>query len=128
MVKFHPWRVVRELGVRVLWRADLPGRVLGLCDPSSMTIYLNRARLVTQVERRCTLTHELVHLREGHQGAQPSGVEARVRAETARLLIPDDALESALCWTTDLFELAETLWVTEQVVRDRLVTRFEGAS
>jgi hypothetical protein len=32
-----------------------------------------------------------------------------------------------LCWTTDLFELAETLWVTEQVVRDRLVTRFEGA-
>ncbi len=120
VTRFHPWRVVRELGVKVSWPANMPWRILGLCDPSSMTIYLNRARLVTQVERRCTLTHELVHLHHGHQGAQPSRIEAAVRAETARLLIPDDALESALCWSTDVFELAESLWVTEAVVRDRL--------
>lgn len=118
--RFHPWSVVRELGVRVVWPVNMPWRCLGLCDPGAWTVYLNRSRLVTQVERRCTLTHELVHLHHGHQGVQPSGVEAGVRAETARLLIPDVALESALCWSTDVYELAEELWVTEQVVRDRL--------
>lgn len=50
-----------------------------------------------------------------------------MRAEAARLLIPDAALDDALAWTTDLYELAETLWVTEAVVKDRLVTRFRGA-
>lgn len=124
---FHPWQVVREYGVRVVWPSSMPWRVLGLCDPSAWTIYLNRQRLVTQVERRCALTHELVHLDCRHQGHQPSGVEARVRAEAARLLIPDAALDDALAWTTDLYELAETLWVTEAVVKDRLVTRFRGA-
>lgn len=118
--RFHPWQVVRELGVRVLWRAELPGRALGLCDPASMTVYLNRARLTTQAERRCALTHELVHLQWGHQGEQPEPVERRVRAKTARLLIPDRDLTDALCWSTDLYELAETLWVTEAVMRDRI--------
>lgn len=46
-----------------------------------------------QPERRCTLTHELIHIECGHSGCQPPAVELEVRVEAARRLIPlDDRL------------------------------------
>lgn len=40
------------------------------------------------MEERCTLTHELIHHAHSHNGHQKSGVERKVRYETALLLLP----------------------------------------
>ena len=114
---FHPWRALRALThVVVIWvrpHADAPagtnGRDVVWIDP----------RLL-QVERRCVLTHELVHLEHGHAGCQPTAVERRVRAAAARTLISHEDLAAALPWALSLEELADDLWVPPLVLRDRL--------
>ncbi|MET3349599.1 UNVERIFIED_ORG: hypothetical protein ABID57_001271 [Arthrobacter sp. UYEF1] len=73
-----------------------------------------------QVERRCTLTHELIHIERKHIGCQTASVELEVCLETARRLIPIDALAKALRWSTCPYELADELWVTPHVLNDRL--------
>jgi hypothetical protein len=73
-----------------------------------------------QVERRCTLTHELIHLERHHIGCQPASVELEVSLEAARRLIPIEGLASALRWSNCPYELADELWVTPSVLADRL--------
>lgn len=77
-------------------------------------------RRLSRVQRRCTLAHELTHIRRGHTTAQPPLVERQVRAETARGLIPLPALTTALAYSTDLDYAAWDLWVTRDVLDDRL--------
>lgn len=118
---FNPWRTLRDLrSVKLVYDTSLPGEWLGACSTSRRRIWINATRVRTQAERRCVLTHELVHLHHNHEGHQPPAVERRVCAETAGLLITHTDLMSALAWTDDLYELADTLWVTPAVVRDRL--------
>lgn len=64
------------------------------------------------------LAHELEHIRAGHDGCQPRGIEGQVRNRAARFLLPDphpiaEALVSA----------AEELWVDEDTLRARLDIR-----
>lgn len=73
-----------------------------------------------QVERRCTLTHELIHIEREHVGCQSESVEAEVRAETSRRLISIEDLADALSWSTSPLEVAEDLWVTPVVLADRI--------
>ncbi|WP_242703231.1 ImmA/IrrE family metallo-endopeptidase [Paenarthrobacter ureafaciens] len=81
-------------------------------------IWLNKGQ--QQVERRCALAHELVHLEREHRGCQPLSIEADVCEETARRLIPMDLLSKGLRWARSFDELADELWVTPDVLRDRL--------
>lgn len=76
---------------------------------------------MSQVERRCVLAHELVHLERGHSGCQPPAVERAVRAETARRLVATEDLAGAVPWVLSLIELADELWVTPLVLADRLL-------
>ncbi|MGG5257501.1 ImmA/IrrE family metallo-endopeptidase [Phycicoccus avicenniae] len=73
-----------------------------------------------QVERRCTLEHELEHVRRGHRGCQPPAVERDVHVAVARRLIPFPALLDGLRWARNLHELADELWVDEDTVKVRL--------
>ncbi|WP_442864713.1 hypothetical protein [Arthrobacter sp. HY1533] len=73
-----------------------------------------------QDERRCAVTHELVHLERGHDGCQEPSIEYEVCTEAARRLIPIDTHCAHAAWATSDHELAEELWVTPQVVTDRL--------
>lgn len=119
----HPWRDLRDLAhVVVSWRADLPGYLRGATDGVDR-IWLRSD--LHQVERRCVLAHELEHLRARHHGCQPGDVEKRVRARTARHLLPDPrVIADALVWAAgDIAEAADVLWVTERVLRDRLDVR-----
>ena len=75
---------------------------------------------LSQVERRCVLTHELVHLEYGHRGCQPPAVEHVVRVRTAERLVELEDLAAAVKWTVDPDELAEELWVTPMVLQDRV--------
>lgn len=114
---FHPWRALRALThVIVVWVRPHPA--LPAATNGSDIVWLDPR--LTQVERRCVLAHELVHLEHGHEGCQPAAVEHAVRAETARRLITIDSFLAAIPWSEHLAVLADELWVTEQVLLDRL--------
>lgn len=81
---FHPWRLLREMPqITVIW-TELNHKS-ALTDGVSQ-IWLDRR--LFQVERRCSLTHELIHIERGHTSRQSAAIEEAVRAETARRLIP----------------------------------------
>ncbi|MFJ4168528.1 ImmA/IrrE family metallo-endopeptidase [Paenarthrobacter sp. NPDC089714] len=113
---FHPWGILRALAhIRLSWVVmpdGAPGRTNGID-----IIWLNKA--LDQVERRCALTHELIHIEREHTGCQSATVEAEVRAEAARRLIPLDQLIKGLRWARSHSELADELWVTPEVLQDR---------
>jgi Zn-dependent peptidase ImmA (M78 family) len=118
----HPWRALRMLGhVRLHWRDDMPEGMRGATNGER--IWLSSA--LSQVERRCTLAHELAHIDAGHTSCQPEDVERRVRNRAARYLLPDPhVIAEALVWARgDVHEAAEVLWVTPRVLRDRLDAR-----
>ena len=121
---FHPWRSLRTLThVVVVWARPHPAAPAA--TDGATVIWLDPR--MTQAERRCALTHELVHLEHGHHGCQPPAVEHAVRAAAARHLITLEQLADALPWSMSLDELADELWVTELVLLDRLagLTRAE---
>ena len=72
-------------------------------------------------ERRCTLAHELVHIDLDLVSDVTWAAEQRVRDVTARRLLPDiDAVASALAGGVDVATASDELWVTEDVLTDRL--------
>jgi len=105
--------------VLVEWTDDLPEHVLGDTDGVR---HIRMAKDQLQVERRCTLTHELIHIERGDQGCEARAEDA-VRRETARRLIPIRALGDAVVfWGDDLAALADELWVDEDTMQTRLDT------
>jgi hypothetical protein len=110
--------VLRERDdVLVQWTDQLPEGVLGATD-GARKVWIARDQL--QAERRCTLTHELVHLEWGHLGEQPPAIERAVRIEAARRLIPIEDLVRAAVWARSIDEAAEELWVDEETLQTRL--------
>jgi hypothetical protein len=120
---WHPWRILRtqHADVEVSCRYRLPDQIMGL--QRGRRIWLNAT--LTQAERRCTLTHELVH-RE--RGPIPTGPGAAVREErivdeiASRRLIAIPALADGLRWSRHPRELAEHLWVDEPTLQTRMAT------
>lgn len=117
---YHPWRALRSLVDWTLqWQAsDL---VDGVTHFPSRTITLDPRLL--QVERRCTITHELVHIERGPVPADPrlaAREESYVEQEAARRLITLEALADALAWCHDEYEAADELWVDVDTLRVRL--------
>jgi hypothetical protein len=93
---------------------------------------------LNQVQRRCTLAHELEHLDRGAPcETLRATIERRVVHATARYLLPDLDLVSSAIEVYDLHRAANELWVTFPVLVDRLrgltakeldhVTRHRGA-
>lgn len=114
---WHPWHALRErVDVELEWTDDLPDGVLGVMDGAH--VWMARDQL--QAERRCTLTHELVHLEWGHMGEQPPAIELAVRVEASRRLIPIEDLVRVAVWAHGLEEAAEELWVDEETLQTRL--------
>ncbi|MDO5619308.1 ImmA/IrrE family metallo-endopeptidase [Kocuria sp.] len=119
---FDPWQVIHQsphLSVCTTRLHGIQGATDGRCR-----IWLDDR--LTAVERRCVLTHELVHVEMGHRGHQPECVEWLVRERTARLLVPWEALLARRGWEGSLWHLAEDIGVTEVVLRDRLQAASAG--
>lgn len=108
--------------VIVEWTDDLPARVLGDTDGVS---HIRLAKDLLQVERRCTITHEVIHVERGHTGGCDETAEARVRRESARRLITIRELGEALAFhgELDLEGVADELWVDVDTLRVRLDPR-----
>lgn len=114
---WNPWGTLRKLThIAVIWRRPHP--LLPAATDGMHRVWIDPR--ANQVERRCLLAHELVHLERGHIGCQPPAVERTVRVETARRLVPLAQLQRHLSWARSSWELADELHVTEMVLRDRL--------
>ena len=112
----HPWREFRERGDDVLlfFTEFEDGRVAAT---QGQTIYLDRRLL--QVERRCAIQHEQVHLDRGENGCSDDQVkESAVRRITARRLLSASQLVPVAKWTQSVEEAADELWVTPEVLTD----------
>lgn len=121
--RWHPWRMLRDHhgDVDVSCRHRLPDRVMGL--QLGRRIWL--ARGLTQAERRCTLTHELVHRERGPVPVDPAAAareEAIVDEISARRLITLPQLVEGLKWTRQAHELADHLWVDRPTLQTRMAT------
>lgn len=118
---WNPWAEAgqRWRQIQIVWWHELPEGVRGLVRDG--TIWL--CRTLTQAERRCTLTHELVHLERGIPHHVYREMEERAVDElAARRLIELPDLIDGMRWTQDPTELADALWVDPLTLRTRLQT------
>ncbi len=118
---FHPWRLLRTRhpDVEVSCRYQLPDRLMGVQYGRRILL----CRTLTQAERRCTLTHELVHRERGPVPTDPAAAAAEERTVdriAARRLITLGSLVDGLRWTRDPHQLAEHLWVDVPTLRVRM--------
>lgn len=117
----HPWRRLGRLKrLNLIFTDDLPPYLRGATDGGRIWMRSN----LSQVERRCTLAHELEHVDRGHTSCQPPGVESIVDHAAARFLLPDPrVVADAMVWAHDMDEAADFLWVTPRVLYARLDRR-----
>lgn len=119
MILPNPWADLTARPQLDLCWGGLPPGQLGATDGRRVWI----ATGLTIRERRCTLAHELAHIDLGLIVDVTWASEQRVRDVTARRLLPDiDALASALAGGVDMATASDELWVTEDVLTDRLTT------
>jgi hypothetical protein len=123
--RWHPWRYAGEHypNITIECHRELPEHIWGLTSFSLRTIWL--CRRLRQTHRRCTLTHELIHLERGPMPTDPvlaAREERTVDRLAAQRLITLPALADALRWTRQPHELAEQLWVDEPTLRTRMET------
>lgn len=118
-----PWRTVADAAQLSVTTLRLPDGMAGATGGTGRSWLDDR---LTATERRCVLMHELVHVEAGHHGHQPEAVEAWVREQTARRLIPLEALAPWRSWQGTLWQLADELGVTHDVLADRLRTASAG--
>lgn len=125
MGHYSPWQTVSEMSDVTIVFAELDDD-LGFWDPDTHTITLDPRQ--SRRELRCTLAHEVEHVRRGDECIDRLSPVLAARQEiaasnmAARRLIPLEALISALLWSQDERELAEELNVDEDTVRMRLMT------
>lgn len=126
---YHPWRELRDRWPEVEVRIEpLPGDLLGELRYPVISLRAG----TSAAQRRCTLTHELVHLERGAGdcGRWAAREEHLVHAEVARRLVPIDLLIRAIRdsgGTAEPAALAALLDVDTEtlVLRVRLLTRPE---
>lgn len=120
--RYSPWDHASRLDLRIIHR-DLPTGLLGYWHAPARTIVLDSG--LTQVERRCTLAHELVHVERGDDGQCSSDwhenkLELQVHAAAARRLIGLPELGLALILHEHEVDQADELWVDVQTLQVRL--------
>jgi Zn-dependent peptidase ImmA (M78 family) len=74
----------------------------------------------SQVQRRCTIAHELAHVELGHTGGCAHAEEQAARELAARWLIEIEDLAEAVLWARSRDELADELWVDLDTLDARL--------
>lgn len=125
MGRYHPWRHLGRLAhITLRWTRDDDE-----LDGAFAWFYVDRDEIVmddrqTQVQRRSTLAHELVHAERRDEPCGSLVLDARqesiVSQMAARRLIPLNALGEALAWAYDEEEAADELWVDRGTLRTRL--------
>lgn len=104
-----------RLSVHVTWQ-ELPCGICGVYDWPHNRIVLHDG--LTPVQARCTLCHELEHVRHDDRSCTGNG-EARARRRTAlRLVSPVDYAAAEQVYDGNTWLMAVELGVTVQVLND----------
>lgn len=118
----NPYQWLAEVPQIEMKVMRLPDGEMGRWIPSRRLIVLDDR--LTQVERRVTLVHELVHAVNDDRADLPRYLETKQERAccetTARLLIPIRDLADALTWSQDEHDVADALWVDVETVRERI--------
>lgn len=77
---------------------------------------------LNEVQEKCAIAHELVHIERGHSTVQPEAVEMSVRYAVAKQLLPLEAIAGVCKEDRSLAAIAKDLGVTRQVLMDRAAT------
>ncbi len=85
-----------------------------------VNIYLDDR--LSEVQEKCAIMHETIHIERGHGTLQREEVEMGVRYEAAQRLLPIEAIMGVCKDGKDLKTIAAELQVTRQVLMDRAVT------
>lgn len=119
MTFYNPWDHLRTTfpSVRVEF-----ARLEGRCGETNGRDLIRLDKRLLQVERRCTLAHELVHLEAGEGRPCSASREREVNRIAAARLVPFEALVKAARWARGPLELAEELWVTPSMLEARCET------
>ncbi|MCT2182891.1 ImmA/IrrE family metallo-endopeptidase [Brevibacterium casei] len=114
----HPWRELRDRGEGVVLHVTRFTDNRVAATDGSNAIWLDADLL--QVERRCAIAHEQAHIDLGHRDCDDPREESAARRLAARKLVDWDDLVDAYRWASCMAEWADELWVTVEVLEDRL--------
>lgn len=118
---YSPWRAVAAMPDILVFRERLPSGS-GWWVPSERVIFLDAQ--LDRIGRRCTLAHELEHVRAGDHGCYDDyfvahRIERWANRRAARRLISLESLVDGLRWANDDHQLAEELDVDHDTLRCR---------
>ncbi|EOM74958.1 hypothetical protein DW322_11050 [Rhodococcus rhodnii] len=123
MSRYHPWRILRDHypDMHVMCSRELDGEQVGEWNDEGLEL----CSTLDQAERRCTITHEIVHLERGPVPPDPwfaAKEERVVDCITARRLISLESLIDALVWHRQplTHAAADDLWVDMPTLQNRL--------
>lgn len=125
---YSPFAHLRALPHVTLGFHEL-GAISGLYFADLKAIVLQKGLL--QVERRCTLAHELAHHRLGHTSCYDRKAnrlqEAEAESVASRWLIPMESYVAARLWSIHVCEQADEAWVDARMwhARSESLTREE---
>lgn len=114
----QPWRELRERGDGVVLHFTRFNDTRVAATNGNNAIWLDQDLL--QVERRCAIQHEQAHIDLGHTNCDDPREEQAARRLTAQKLIHWDSLVDVFKWAHTAYEAADELWVTPDVLEDRL--------
>lgn len=75
-----------------------------------------------EIQERCAIAHEEVHIERGHSTVQPESIEMSVRYTVAKRLLPLEEVAGVCKTGKSLKMIARELGVTRQVLMDRSAT------
>lgn len=104
--------------VALVFRVRMPDGVAARTD--GVNIWIDDR--LNEVQEKCAIAHEEIHIERGHSTTQVEAVEMSVRYETAKRLLPLDAIVGVCKNGKSLAGIARELKVTRQVLMDRAAT------
>jgi hypothetical protein len=99
-----------------IFRVRMPDGVAAMTD--GVNIYADDR--LNEIQLKCAILHEEIHIERGHGTHQVEAVEMAVRYETAKRMLPD--LAEGCGSGKTLAAAARDLEVTRQVLMDRAAT------
>lgn len=106
----------------MVYKVPMPDGCAARTD--GVNIWVNEQ--LNDIETRCAVEHEMIHIERGEGTVQPEHIEMIVRYETARRLLPLDLIVGVCKNGKTLGQVATELGVTKRVLMDRAVTLSSG--
>jgi hypothetical protein len=105
-------------GMAVVFRVRMSDGVAARTDGTDIWV----DDRLNEVQLKCAVAHEEVHIERGHSTLQPEAIEMSVRYEVAKRLLPLEAIAGVCKQGRSLAMIAKDLEVTRQVLMDRAAT------